>query len=58
MLQVLPSKQYICSQKTSDSKMVAPNFFLAPDAIQPRYAPGAQRVEPAERGRNAARVNI
>jgi len=33
------SKQYICFPKTSGSNMGAPNFFLVPGAIQPRYAP-------------------
>jgi len=39
MSQVLSSIQYICFRKTLGSNMGAPNFLLAPGAIQHRYAP-------------------
>ena len=38
--QVLSSLQCIYYQKTLGSNMATPNLFLAPSAIQPRYAPG------------------
>ena len=38
MSQVLSSIQYICFRETLGSNMGAPNFLLAPGAIQHRYA--------------------
>ena len=39
MSKALSSIQWICFRKTSGSNMGAPNLFLAPGAIWPRYAP-------------------
>ena len=40
-------QQYICFRKTSCSNMGAPNLFLGPGAIRPRYAPDNESIAPS-----------